>query len=188
MYLSTWIPVASVLCGIMEVKTCWRKYITKAGYENDNLVPLLGCFLCFVFMVQDVTSQLLVPATMPGSCCHVSPQGCILLPPKKQAKIDSFFLELPQFMVSYHSKWKITNKKQRMMKKFLDFDEALESLITYSLVENKSTMGRQFAHTHFKYHESQTIQYYLYHSHCNLIHYRIFAELEIIMSSQTTYI
>lgn len=44
----------------------------RVGFESVKPLSLPICSLCFMFVVQDMSSQLPAPVPMPTSCCHVS--------------------------------------------------------------------------------------------------------------------
>lgn len=75
----------------------------------SSLAPLPVRSLCFLFTVEDVSSQLPAPAPLSANCYHASLPRWTLLP-LESYKQNKLFYKLLLAMAFYHSNRKMTHK------------------------------------------------------------------------------
>lgn len=100
MLLDTWYPVGGTVCGVYKTFRRWslgRKYITREDLRGHSHTSLPIHSLCFMFMVEDVSSQ----PSAPDNCLHTSPWWTPL--PLLQGKINPCFHNPLLIMVLHHS-------------------------------------------------------------------------------------
>lgn len=76
-------PQAQVLEDLLPGWWHWRRCVVERGGLWEYVTSLyFWCISCFVFAIEDMSSQRLAPATMPAACCHASLTFWTLIPPE----------------------------------------------------------------------------------------------------------
>lgn len=92
-------------CGLSGGSICHWGWALRVS----SLVPLPVHSLCFLFTVEDISTQLPAPAPLSANCCHASPPRWTLLP-LESYKQNKLSYKLLLAMAFYCSNRKVTHK------------------------------------------------------------------------------